>query len=455
MNPPCGRCNKPVYPTEKINCLDKYWHKGCFSCEVCKMALSMTTYKGFEKKPYCSMHYPKTSFTIVADTPENLRLKQQSLLNSQALYKEDFEKSKGKGFSVVVDTPEMQRLKKTQDQISNIKYHEDFEKSRVRSDAPPPENRQDYEEQPSNPQIFRQPAGETRPAAVAPPCGGVRLVHVHTPHGQKYVDSLIVHIYVIVESDVFTKLWPLVSCYPSDLGCINLFVALYGLFLPNTIFIFNRFEVFNIYFSGYIDIKCLMSAHILCFNECAAVFALWMYFGQCSGCCVHDSCRKIQWKSHSWDFELSLCHSACVSTHSEALPGAVQLRGGGSGRGFPPGGRSDPGRGAHRRGMDVRMQPAHGAAGHAPRQLRPARVKENGTSDVTTCDQASSLNHLLQIIKNKGYLKKGKKSTSLPVTALPTCQKICFANVFKTSEMSLQGRTMKLNVEVRRVLFVI
>ncbi|KAF0025717.1 hypothetical protein F2P81_022598 [Scophthalmus maximus] len=142
MNPPCGRCNKPVYPTEKINCLDKYWHKGCFSCEVCKMALSMTTYKGFEKKPYCSMHYPKTSFTIVADTPENLRLKQQSLLNSQALYKEDFEKSKGKGFSVVVDTPEMQRLKKTQDQISNIKYHEDFEKSRVRSDAPPPENRQ-------------------------------------------------------------------------------------------------------------------------------------------------------------------------------------------------------------------------------------------------------------------------------------------------------------------------
>lgn len=138
------------------------------------MALSMTTYKGFEKKPYCSMHYPKTSFTIVADTPENLRLKQQSMLNSQALYKEDFEKSKGKGFSVVVDTPEMQRLKKTQDQISNIKYHEEFEKSRIRSDAPPPENRQNYEEQPSNPERHSQPVGQMmRPAAVAPP-GGVR-----------------------------------------------------------------------------------------------------------------------------------------------------------------------------------------------------------------------------------------------------------------------------------------
>nr|XP_057934243.1 LIM and SH3 domain protein 1-like isoform X1 [Doryrhamphus excisus] len=143
MNPPCGRCNKPVYPTEKVNCLDKYWHKGCFSCEVCKMALSMNNYKGFNKRPYCSMHYPKTSYTIVTDTPENLRLKQQSMLNSQALYKEEFEKNRGKGFSVVTDTPEMQRLKKTQDQISNIKYHEDFEKSKVRSDAPPPENRQE------------------------------------------------------------------------------------------------------------------------------------------------------------------------------------------------------------------------------------------------------------------------------------------------------------------------
>ncbi|PWA21503.1 hypothetical protein CCH79_00003303 [Gambusia affinis] len=174
MNPPCGRCNKPVYPTEKINCLDKYWHKGCFSCEVCKMALSMNNYKGFEKKPYCTMHYPKTSFTIVTDTPENLRLKQQSLLNSQALYKEDFEKNKGKGFSVVVDTPEMQRLKKTQDQISNIKYHEEFEKSKTRSDAPPPENRQEQELQASNSERFNQPAGQMRQAVVSPPTGGKR-----------------------------------------------------------------------------------------------------------------------------------------------------------------------------------------------------------------------------------------------------------------------------------------
>lgn len=38
----------------------------------------------------------------------------------QVLYREDFEKNKGKGFSVVADTPELQRMKKTQDQISNV-----------------------------------------------------------------------------------------------------------------------------------------------------------------------------------------------------------------------------------------------------------------------------------------------------------------------------------------------
>uniref|UniRef100_A0A8C5Q2N2 LIM and SH3 protein 1 n=1 Tax=Leptobrachium leishanense TaxID=445787 RepID=A0A8C5Q2N2_9ANUR len=103
----------------------------CFHCEICKMTLNMKNYKGYDKKPYCSAHYPKQSFTMVADTPENLRLKQQSELQSQIRYKEDFEKNKGKGFSVVADTPELQRIKKTQDQISNIKYHEVYDKTRM------------------------------------------------------------------------------------------------------------------------------------------------------------------------------------------------------------------------------------------------------------------------------------------------------------------------------------
>ncbi|XP_010893666.4 nebulette isoform X2 [Esox lucius] len=72
-------------------------------------------------------HYPKQSFTIVADTPENLRLRQQSELQSQVKYKKDFEASKGRGFKFVLDTPELQRLRRAQDQISNVKYHKDFE----------------------------------------------------------------------------------------------------------------------------------------------------------------------------------------------------------------------------------------------------------------------------------------------------------------------------------------
>ncbi|XP_041816943.1 LIM zinc-binding domain-containing Nebulette-like isoform X1 [Chelmon rostratus] len=136
MNPQCARCGKIVYPTEKVSCLDKNWHKGCFHCEVCKMTLNMKNYKGYDKKPYCNAHYPKTSFTIVADTPENLRLRQQSELQSQVKYKKDFEESKGRGFSIVSDTPEMQRLRRTQEQISIAKYHEDFERARGRGCTP-------------------------------------------------------------------------------------------------------------------------------------------------------------------------------------------------------------------------------------------------------------------------------------------------------------------------------
>ncbi|XP_029912893.1 LIM and SH3 domain protein 1 isoform X2 [Myripristis murdjan] len=173
MNPLCGRCNRVVYPTEKVNCLDKYWHKGCFSCETCKMTLNMKNYKGFEKRPYCNAHYPKTQFTCVADTPENRRLKEQSKMQSQVLYKEEFEKNKGKGFSVVADTPEMQRIKKTQDNISNIKYHEEFEKSRMGGEAPPhqPCNPTSAYQPPAASQNYHyEPAAEpVRQAAAAPP----------------------------------------------------------------------------------------------------------------------------------------------------------------------------------------------------------------------------------------------------------------------------------------------
>ncbi|KAG7276527.1 hypothetical protein CRUP_014268 [Coryphaenoides rupestris] len=148
MNPLCGRCSRVVYPTEKVNCLDK--------------------------DASAARHYPKTNFTCVADTPENIRLKQQSKMQSQVLYKEEFEKNKGKGFSAVADTPEMQRIKKTQDNVSNIKYHEEFEKSRMGGEAPSRQpttpNSAGYQ-QPAASQNFHYDAAPepVRQAAAAPP----------------------------------------------------------------------------------------------------------------------------------------------------------------------------------------------------------------------------------------------------------------------------------------------
>ncbi|XP_054615661.1 LIM and SH3 domain protein 1 isoform X2 [Dunckerocampus dactyliophorus] len=167
MNPHCSRCNRIVYPTEKVNCLDKYWHKGCFNCEVCNKTLTMTNYKGFEKRPYCNVHYPRAGFTPVADTPENIRLKQQTMLQSQVHYREEFEKQKGKAFSVVTDTPELQRLKRTQDQISNIKYHEEFEKSKSthHPQSNPTPASQNYHHDPT-PEPVRQAAAAPPPSAV-------------------------------------------------------------------------------------------------------------------------------------------------------------------------------------------------------------------------------------------------------------------------------------------------
>ncbi|KAJ8389924.1 hypothetical protein AAFF_G00112090 [Aldrovandia affinis] len=195
MNPLCGRCDRIVYPTEKVNCLDKYWHKGCFSCDVCKMTLNMKNYKGFDKRPYCSVHYPRTSFTSVADTPENLRLKQQTKMQSQVLYKEEFEKSKGKAFSVVFDTPELLRIKKTQDQISNIKYHEEFEKSRMGGEAPPHSPSAAYNQQPAASQNYRcEPAPEPvhQAAAAPPPSAGkpYRAVYDYTAADEDEVSFL-------------------------------------------------------------------------------------------------------------------------------------------------------------------------------------------------------------------------------------------------------------------------
>ncbi|KFO97479.1 LIM and SH3 domain protein 1, partial [Calypte anna] len=113
----------------------QFWHKACFHCETCKMTLNMKNYKGYEKKPYCNAHYPKQSFTMVADTPENLRLKQQSELQSQVSTQDPPTQPSplapgAAAGSGVIPRAELLTLPFLPFSLQ-IKYHEEFERSRM------------------------------------------------------------------------------------------------------------------------------------------------------------------------------------------------------------------------------------------------------------------------------------------------------------------------------------
>ncbi|XP_036343336.1 LIM and SH3 domain protein Lasp-like, partial [Rhagoletis pomonella] len=103
------------------------WHKTCFKCTECGMTLNMKTYKGYNKLPYCEAHIPKAKATVIADTPELKRIAENTKIQSNVKYHEDFEKSKGK-FTQVADDPETLRIKQNTKIISNIAYHGDLEK---------------------------------------------------------------------------------------------------------------------------------------------------------------------------------------------------------------------------------------------------------------------------------------------------------------------------------------
>ncbi|XP_025081439.1 LIM and SH3 domain protein F42H10.3-like isoform X2 [Pomacea canaliculata] len=121
MSKKCAKCTKSVYPTEELKCLDKIWHKACFKCETCGMTLNMKNYKGYEKLPYCSAHYPQTKHTQVADTPETRRIAENTKIQSNVQYHADFEKLKGQKTSVAED-PELARIKHNTAIQSNINY---------------------------------------------------------------------------------------------------------------------------------------------------------------------------------------------------------------------------------------------------------------------------------------------------------------------------------------------
>ncbi|CAB3402941.1 unnamed protein product [Caenorhabditis bovis] len=123
MSKKCAReeCGKTVYPIEELKCLDKVWHKLCFKCTICGMTLNMKNYKGYDKKPYCEPHYPKTVASVVIDTPEMRRLAENTKLQSNIQYHAEYEKMKGTKIEIA-DDPELERHKKNTQTQSNVTY---------------------------------------------------------------------------------------------------------------------------------------------------------------------------------------------------------------------------------------------------------------------------------------------------------------------------------------------
>ncbi|KFV84504.1 LIM and SH3 domain protein 1, partial [Struthio camelus australis] len=170
----------------------QFWHKACFHCETCKMTLNMKNYKGYEKKPYCNAHYPKQSFTMVADTPENLRLKQQSELQSQVSIEasqsacppgrscgwEQLVAVLGKGKMVgcaLISFPLLSL---------QIKYHEEFERSRM---GPSPSEGTELERRNSQESTnYRRPAEQNQPPHHVQPSNPVYQQQQPPPPSQSY-----------------------------------------------------------------------------------------------------------------------------------------------------------------------------------------------------------------------------------------------------------------------------
>nr|XP_032805783.1 nebulin-related-anchoring protein isoform X4 [Petromyzon marinus] len=122
MNKPCARCQHPVYPLEKLDCLGQTWHKMCFYCEECETVLTVNNFKSFEKRPYCHAHCPKPNkFTSVLDTPLNLNVKQQSVNASENKYREASEKFRTE-YHWDMQSREMEHIRQVAHLSSQVEY---------------------------------------------------------------------------------------------------------------------------------------------------------------------------------------------------------------------------------------------------------------------------------------------------------------------------------------------
>ncbi|KAJ3016190.1 hypothetical protein HKX48_004173 [Thoreauomyces humboldtii] len=66
----CGKCEKTVYPTEKVEAASKWYHKGCFKCSDsnCNIQLNLKTFQVVNDAIWCTKHAPQPKATQVADS---------------------------------------------------------------------------------------------------------------------------------------------------------------------------------------------------------------------------------------------------------------------------------------------------------------------------------------------------------------------------------------------------
>ncbi|KAI9101656.1 hypothetical protein DFS34DRAFT_564571, partial [Phlyctochytrium arcticum] len=77
----CGKCEKAVYATEKIEAAQKWYHKGCFKCSdgSCNIQLNLKTFQVVNDTIWCAKHAPKPQATTVADDAAHVHAMQHAL----------------------------------------------------------------------------------------------------------------------------------------------------------------------------------------------------------------------------------------------------------------------------------------------------------------------------------------------------------------------------------------
>ncbi|KNC51072.1 uncharacterized protein AMSG_07061, partial [Thecamonas trahens ATCC 50062] len=65
--PKCQVCKKDVFPADAVKDSGLTWHKACFRCSTCGLALNLKNFRSLKNVLYCGPHLPKAQHTQVAD----------------------------------------------------------------------------------------------------------------------------------------------------------------------------------------------------------------------------------------------------------------------------------------------------------------------------------------------------------------------------------------------------